>query len=145
VKARHEIINARILVSNVEYTAQCDSRTRAALYGMKCALAMCNFQLPIDQVSWEVFLNRMVANCDPLAYSAFGHGQPKVQAEKTANEWAVFRTMAKNVPDHLLRNAVMLGVRLACAWVLDLPPQPGAVDRVLDGTWQGAFNATNNQ
>lgn len=139
MKTDQEIAVARHLVAAHDANFKVSPFQRAALHGMRSAFAMNRFELPKDKYGWIVLLNRI---CDSYRAEAYNEWSPLVagvQRSKVKREvidWVLMRDMCAAVErEHVLpdlHRGVLVGFRLACAWVLGLP-QGWVVQQLWDG------------
>jgi hypothetical protein len=138
MKTDREIAVARHMAAAHDACYQHTPFRRAVLYGMKTALGLNKFELPKQRESWVMLVKTICEQCDYIDYHDFRHRIPRAREPKTALDWGLLREIATRVAEWYdmppLHKAVLSGMRIACAWVLELP----AGGRVLEQLYQGS-------
>jgi hypothetical protein len=110
---------------------------RAALYGMKTALGMNKFEMPKTKDSWVLLLQTICEQCDYKEYHDFRHRIPRAFVPKTVDDWKQFREVATQVGNWYemppLHIEVLRGMRIACAWVMEIPGQGYSLEMLYQG------------
>lgn len=108
----------------------------ACLYGIRSALHLCDRQWPDENVGWALMLNACLAMVHEQIY--FDSKLKKSRVPRTELDMVAFQqriiAFGKSLVDaSKLQRCVLLGMRVAVGWVLELPAQSQALERLMQG------------
>lgn len=139
MKTRQEIAVARHMAAAHTAVYDLSPYQMAVLYGIKTALGLEGFEWPKDKHTWTMLLQTICEQYKGDKFWDFRHRIPRhpFGQDHTQLDWLLFREFANSVHRWMAipepHEPILQGIRIACAWVLELPRGGQALQRLWDG------------